>query len=478
MADVEIALNRFGLGWKAGEAPPVNPRRWLVDQIGRYDPAPAAIAALPRTPEQIGKLASLQLDRQARRQDRAEAAKEPAMEPSMTPAMAPAAQPRNEAQLLKPLRDSYVQAAGARMAQAVTTDTPFMERLVAFWSNHFAVSIEKASVLGIAGTFENEAIRPNITGKFADLLFAAVRHPAMLLFLDQAQSIGPNSALGQRAQRRGAERQPGINENLAREIMELHTLGVRSGYTQADVTEFAKALTGTTVTGLGRLARLLPYDSGRAAFVEQLHEPGPRTVMGRKYAQAGEEQGRAILLDLAAHPATARLVATKLARHFAADDPPPALVARLEQVYLKTGGDLPALYRALVESPEPWSNPGAKFRQPWEWLVAVQRATGLAIPAQGGQFSLNQLGQPTWRPGSPAGWDDLAASWAAPDALLRRVELANRYARSLATLDSRTLAPKLFPESLSEPTRSALARADSGQQALALLLVSPEMLRR
>ena len=478
MADVEIALNRFGLGWKAGEAPPVNPRHWLVDQIGRYDPAPTAIAALPRTPEQIGKLASLQLDRQARRQDRAEAAKEPAMEPSMTPAMAPAAQPRNEAQLLKPLRDSYVQAAGARMAQAVTTDTPFMERLVAFWSNHFAVSIEKASVLGIAGTFENEAIRPNITGKFADLLFAAVRHPAMLLFLDQAQSIGPNSALGQRAQRRGAERQPGINENLAREIMELHTLGVRSGYTQADVTEFAKALTGTTVTGLGRLARLLPYDSGRAAFVEQLHEPGARTVMGRKYAQAGEEQGRAILLDLAAHPATARLVATKLARHFAADDPPPALVARLEQVYLKTGGDLPSLYRALVESPEPWSNPGAKFRQPWEWLVAVQRATGLAIPAQGGQFSLNQLGQPTWRPGSPAGWDDLAASWAAPDALLRRVELANRYARSLATLDSRALAPKLFPESLSEPTRTAIARADSGQQALALLLVSPEMLRR
>ena len=474
MADVEIALNRFALGWKAGEAPPANPRRWLVDQIARYDPAPAAIAALPRTPEQIGKLASLQLDRQERRQNRAEAAKEP----SMNPAMAPAAQPRNEAQLLKPLRDSYVQAAGARMAQTVATDTPFMERLVAFWSNHFAVSIEKASVLGLAGPFENEAIRPHINGKFSDLLFAAVRHPAMLLFLDQAQSIGPNSALGQRAQRRGAERQPGINENLAREIMELHTLGVRSGYTQADVTEFAKALTGTTVTGLGRLARLLPYDSGRAAFVEQLHEPGARTVMGRKYAQAGEAQGRAILNDLAAHPATARHIATKLARHFAADDPPPALVARLEQVYLNTGGDLPSIYRALVESPEPWSNLGAKFRQPWEWLVAVQRATGLKFPAQGGQFSLNQLGQPTWRPGSPAGWDDVSASWAAPDALLRRVELANRYARGLATLDSRALAPRLFPESLSEPTRTAIARADSGQQALALLLVSPEMLRR
>lgn len=474
MADIEIAMNRFGLCWKTGEAPPANPRRWLLDQIGRYDPAPAAIAALPRTPEQIGKLAALQLGRQERRQDRAEAAQKPAMESSMTSAV----QPQNEVQLLKPLRDSYVQAAGARMSQAVATDTPFMERLVAFWSNHFAVSIDKAAVIGLAGSFENEAIRPHINGKFSDLLFAAVRHPAMLLFLDQAQSIGPNSPLGQRAQRRGAERQPGINENLAREIMELHTLGVRSGYTQADVTEFAKALTGTTVTGLGRLARLLPYDSGRAAFVEQLHEPGARTVMGRKYAQAGEAQGRAILNDLAAHPATARHVATKLARHFAADDPPPALVTRLEQVYLKTGGDLPALYRALIESPEPWTNPGAKFRQPWEWLVAVQRATGLVIPAQGGQFSLNQLGQPTWRPGSPAGWDDLAASWAAPDALLRRVELANRYARSLTTIDSRVLAPRMFPEGLTEATRTAVARADSGQQALALLLVSPEMLRR
>ncbi|MEJ6008602.1 DUF1800 domain-containing protein [Novosphingobium aquae] len=482
MGDVEIALNRFGLGWKAGEAPPANPRRWLVDQIARYDPAPAGIAALPRTPEQIGKLAALQTARTERRQDRAEAANEPAPKAMTQPAMesraTPSSQPRPEAQLLKPLRDSYVQAAGARMAQAVATDTPFMERLVAFWSNHFAVSIDKGTVIGLAGTFENEAIRPNVNSKFSDLLFAAVRHPAMLLFLDQAQSIGPNSLLGQRAQRRGAERKPGINENLAREIMELHTLGVHSGYTQADVTEFAKALTGTTVTGLGRLARLLPYDSGRAAFVEQLHEPGARTVMGKKYAQAGEAQGRAILNDLAAHPATARHVATKLARHFAADHPPPALVARLEQVYLKTGGDLPSLYRALVESPEPWSNPGAKFRQPWEWLVAVQRATGLVIPAQGGQFSLNQLGQPTWRPGSPAGWDDLAASWAAPDALLRRVELANRYSRNLATIDSRTLAPRLFPESLSEGTRTAVARADSGQQALALLLVSPEMLRR
>lgn len=471
MAEIEIALNRFGLGWKTGKTAPQNAKRWLLDQIIRYDPAPAAIAALPKTPEQIGKLATLRMERTERRQDRAEAAKQPAMEQAKP-------QPRNEAQLLKPLRDSYVQAVGARMAQAVVTDTPFMERLVSFWSNHFAISVDKAAVIGLAGNFENEAIRPNINGKFAELLFAAVRHPAMLLFLDQAQSIGPNSQIGQRAQRRGAERLPGINENLAREIMELHTLGVRSGYSQADVTEFAKALTGTTVTGLGRLARLLPYDSGRAAFVEQLHEPGTRTVMGRKYSQSGEAQGRAILSDLAAHPATARHIATKLARHFTSDTPPPALVARLEANFLKTGGDLPSLYAVLIDSPEPWASPGAKFRQPWEWLVAVQRATGTALPAQGGQFMLTQLGQPTWRPGSPAGWDDISASWAAPDALLRRVELANRYARTFAALDARALAPKLFPETLSEPTRQAVARADSAQQALALLFVSPEMLRR
>ncbi|MFM5930428.1 MAG: DUF1800 family protein [Novosphingobium sp.] len=468
MPSAQIAINRFGLGTRKGEALPADPKRWLLDQFGRYNPLPPALAALPGTPEMVAKYAEL---RQLRREAKAE--------PAMTEQMEGAAQrPQNEAQLLKPVRDAYVVAASTRMAVAVASDTPFLERLVAFWSNHFAVSIDKGTVIGIAGSFETEAIRPHVLGTFTDLVMAASRHPAMLLFLDQAQSIGPNSALGQRAQRRGAERQPGINENLAREILELHTLGVRSGYNQQDVTEFARALSGTTVSGLGRLARLMPGNSGRTVFAEPLHEPGVRTVMGKRYDQEGEKQSLAILRDLAAHPATARHIATKLARHFAADDPPPALVARLEQAFLRSGGDLPTVYRALIDAPEPWAAVPGKFRQPWEWLVALQRATGVQLPGPGGPFSLNQLGQPTWRPGSPAGWDDIAASWAAPDALLRRVELANRYARLFGALDARAMAQNLFPETLSDGTRQAIARADSGQQAMALLFVSPEMLRR
>lgn len=473
MPQAQIALNRFGLGAKAGEAPPGDGKHWLLDQFSRYDPAPPAIAALPRSPAMVAQLAALRLERRDRKDEKAEAAK---MEPE---AGMGKVNPNPEANLYKPLREAYVQAAGVRMAVAGTSDTPFVERLVAFWSNHFAVSVDKVAVIGLAAPFENEAIRPNVLGKFSELLFAAVRHPAMLLYLDQAQSIGPDSQIAEFAARRGAQRQPGLNENLAREIMELHTLGARSGYSQNDVTEFARAMTGLTVSGLGRLARLAPSaEPGKPIFVEQMHQPGARQVMGKRYDQQGERQLLTILSDLASHPATARHIAIKLARHFASDDPLPALVARLETAFLKSGGDLPVVYRALIEAPEVWAASAPKFRPPWDWLVALRRATGVEFPAQQTAFVLNQLGQPTWRPGSPAGWDDVAASWAAPDALLRRVEFANRFAQRVATLDARQLGPTLFPDALSEPTKQAVARADSPAQALSLLFVAPEMLRR
>jgi uncharacterized protein (DUF1800 family) len=313
-------------------------------------------------------------------------------------------------------------------------------------------------------------------GKFADLLGAVERHPAMLLLVDQAQSVGPNSPLGARAAQRGKER--GLNENLAREIMELHTLGVRSGYSQADVTEFARALTGWTVGGLAKQP-ILQGPGPKFWFAAPIHEAGSRTIMGKKYGQSGEGQAQAVLSDLALHPATARHVATKLARHFAADDPPPALVTRLEQAFLQSQGDLPTVYRVLIEATEVWNGP-AKFRTPWEWTVASLRATGVkAVPAKSAAGAFQQLGQPIWKPGSPAGYDDIAASWAGPDALYRRVEVAQRIAeRTAPSVDARKLAPALFPESLSDTTVTALSRAESGPQALALLLASPEMMRR
>jgi uncharacterized protein (DUF1800 family) len=314
------------------------------------------------------------------------------------------------------------------------------------------------------------------------MLLAVERHPAMLLYLDQAQSVGPESRVGAFVAGRG--RKAGLNENLGREIMELHTLGVRSGYSQADVTEFARALTGWTVSGLlrGPAARGLGVagEPGEFVFSPGIHEPGTRTILGRKYDQPGEAQARAILLDLAVHPATARHIATKMARHFAADDPPPALVDRLAAAFQTSGGDLPTLYRVLIDSPEVWSKATAKFRSPWDWTVAALRAVGAKdLKAQQVFGLMSQLGQPVWRPGSPAGYDDIAPTWAGPDALVRRVEAADRIAsRAAGTTDARTLAPQILADGLTPATTQALARAESPGQALALLLVAPEMLRR
>lgn len=450
-----IALNRFGLGARPDESPPSDPQRWLLSQFDRYEALPSAWQAAMRTPALVDAwLAQQRAVRQAPEGQRSGI---------------------REA-YLRQGRDEYVLAVGARTASALQTDTPWVERLVHFWSNHFAVSVDKVLMVGLAGSFEADAIRPNVLGRFEDLLLAVVRHPAMLLYLDQAQSVGPGSVAGQRALERQA-RVRGLNENLAREILELHTLGVRSGYTQDDVTEFARALTGWTLPGDA------PQDGSGSSFrfVAALHEPGARTVLGRRYADEGEQQARAILHDLATAPATARHIATKLTRHFVADDPPPALVQRLADSFLRSGGDLTSLYRELVASPQAWEPAQAKFKSPWDWGVSCLRALGRReLPTRQASNLWTQLGQPVWRPGSPAGYGDMAATWAAPDALIRRVETAQRLAQQAGnTVDARALAPRLLPgDALTEATAGAIARADSADTALALLLVAPEFLRR
>jgi uncharacterized protein (DUF1800 family) len=454
MSASAIAMNRFGLGARPGEPASADPQRWLLSQLDAYDASPAPWKSVSRTPALVEVwLAQQRAVRQAPEDQRSGI---------------------RQAYLRKG-RDEYVAAAGARVASALQTPTPFVERLVHFWSNHFAVSVDKLLVVGLAGGFEADAIRPHVLGRFEDLLLAVVRHPAMLLYLDQAQSIGPESLAGQRAQDR--QRKRGLNENLAREILELHTLGVRSGYTQDDVTEFARALTGWTLPG----DAVADGDSATFRFVRALHEPGARTVLGRSYADAGEQQARAILHEVATAPATARHIATKLARHFVADDPPAALVQHLADTFTRTGGDLSSVYRELVASPQAWQGASAKFKSPWEWAISGLRALGRSeiAPMQATNL-MNQLGQPTWRPGSPAGYDDVAATWAAPDALLRRVEVAQRIAAQAGdAVDVRALAPQVLPGgALTDATAAAIANADRSGTALALLLVSPEFLRR
>ncbi len=454
MGKAAIAMNRFGLGARSDDAALVDPERWLTSQFDAYLALPAPWQPLPRTTSLLESwLAQQRASRQA-----AEGQRSGIRET-----------------YLRQGRETYVAAVGARILSALQSSTPFVERLVHFWSNHFAVSVDKLLVVGMAGGFEADAIRPHVLGRFEDLLLAAIRHPAMLLYLDQAQSIGPASPAAQRAGDR-QQRQRGLNENLAREILELHTLGVRSGYAQEDVTELARALTGWTLPA----DDLIQDATATFRFVPALHQPGARTVLGRRYGEAGEQQARSILHDLVDSPATARHLALKLARHFVADDPPPTLVQRLAQTFTRTGGDLPSLYRDLVTAPEAWQAESAKFKSPWEWAVSALRAVGRQEMAAAQAVNLmNQLGQPVWRPGSPAGYDDRMAAWAAPDALLRRVEQAQRIAAQAGdAVDARQLGPRVLPGVLSEATAGTIARAESASTALALLLVSPEFLRR
>jgi uncharacterized protein (DUF1800 family) len=475
-----IAMNRFGLGARADETPPADPRGWLLAQFAQYEPLPAAWGQQP------GAAAIAQRFGSQREEAMAGMAASDAAQQAPQAQQTQQTQPNQQASrqaLNREIRregvDVYRSAVNARLTSALASDTPFVERLVHFWSNHFAVSVDKGQVAALAGAFEMEAIRPHVLGRFEDMLVAVEQHPAMQVFLDQTRSVGPDSKAALRADARDPVQKRGLNENLAREIMELHTLGVRSGYTQDDVTEFARALTGWSVAGL-RGPQPQGAAPGTFVFRPALHEPGERTVMGRSYDQPGVEQALAVLHDLAHADATSRHIALQLARHFVADNPPPALTDRLAQTFRQSGGDLPTVYRALIESQEAWTPVNTKFKTPWEWTVSSMRGLGWRDP---GDLNiaplLTQLGQPVWRPGSPAGYDDIAASWAAPDALVRRVEVAQRFAARVGDqLDPRTLGQTLTAGSLSTPTATAVAHAESAPTALALLLVSPDFLRR
>ncbi|QCK88277.1 DUF1800 domain-containing protein [Phreatobacter aquaticus] len=354
----------------------------------------------------------------------------------------------------------------ARYGRASDPVIGIRERLVWFWSNHFCVSMDKGGLVRvIAGSYEREAIRRHVTGSFAAMLMATTRHPAMIAYLDNGRSIGPNSVAGRRQNR-------GLNENLAREILELHTLGVNGGYSQQDVTAFATMLTGWTI-GQPNDPDAVPF---RFRFNPRTHEPGPKTVLGRTYPE-GEEGGLTLLGDLARHPATSLHIATKLVRHFVADQPPQALVSTVSKAFSASAGDLKATVRALVEAELSWTMPETKLRQPVEWVVALHRGLGLAPDIGRIQRALNVLGQPTWRVTSPKGFPDETAPWL--DGLAQRVDVANLFARIVpAAQNPLAIAERLLGPSASPETRQAIRRAESPQQALTLALLSPEFLRR
>jgi uncharacterized protein (DUF1800 family) len=324
-----------------------------------------------------------------------------------------------------------------------------------------------------AGAFEREAIRPHLFGRFEDMLLAVETHPAMLAFLDNAQSIGPDSRAGARAKR-------GLNENLAREIMELHTLGVDGGYSQRDVTSLSRIITGWTIERDQKGAHGMPLGRpGTFVFNANAHEPGTQSVLGVNYRDDGVEQGRAALRDLARHPSTARHIAVKLARHFVADAPPPSLVSRLTDTFTRSRGDLSAVYLALVDSDEAWNPELTKIRSPLEYLVAMLRASGARPKPQAIVGVLYALGQPFWNPSGPNGFPDTVDAWASSEGLAMRIDAANLIAQSTPIRDDpRGFARSILGPLLSSHTEQAMARAEDRKQALALAYLSPEFQRR
>ena len=452
--EAALALHRFGFGPRAGSIGDIaaDPRGALTAELDGPGAGQITNPDLPTSGAANRAVFEYNAERNANqkrtRRDAAQAAMEAA--PAQPEAM--------------PLpRQLFRSEARARIDAALNAEIGFVERLVWFWSNHFCVNQEKTVM---AGAYEREAIRPYVLGRFADMLLAAEGHPAMLLYLDNAQSIGPDSVAG-------INRDKGLNENLAREILELHTLGVRTVYAQDDVTNFAKVLTGWTI----RQTASDPDHGGEFVFIKRMHEPGPETVIGKEYDEAGTEQGRAVLADLAGHPATAEHVSTKLARHFIADDPPPVLVKRLTQRFLDTDGDLKEVTRTLIASPEAWEPQQAKIKRPGEWIVAALRATGetgeIGRIIQAG----NLLGEPLWRPPAPKGFSDENAAWL--DGLAQRLDMANAFAhREGLALEPKAIMETALGPLASAETRQTIARAESRPEALTLLLMAPEFQRR
>ena len=468
--EAALVLHRFGLGPRAGSIDAItsDPRAAPLAELEKPGAGQITNPNLPTSGAVNRAVFEYNAERNAMQQrQRREMAQAATMEAqgkeNATEAKAEASTVAAKPEEVPLPRQLFLNEARARIDAALDAEIGFVERLVWFWSNHFCVNQDKTVM---AGGYEREAIRPHVLGRFSDMLLAAEGHPAMLLYLDNAQSIGPNSVAG-------INREKGLNENLAREILELHTLGVRSVYNQADVTNFAKILTGWTI--LPTVSD--PNHGGEFVYLKRAHEPGAQMVVGNTYPDTGTEQGRTVLADLAHHPATAKHVATKMARHFIADDAPTALVDRLTQRFLDTDGDLKEMAKALIAAPESWMPEQAKIKRPGEWIVAALRATGEPGDIRRIIQAQNLLGEPLWRPPAPKGFSDDNAAWI--DGLAQRLDIANTFAhREGLGFEPEVVMEGALGPLASAETRRAVGGAESRPQALTFLLMAPEFQRR
>ena len=475
MDQVDLALERFGLGARPGDRERVgDPVRWLSNQVSPAAAYPASLAGLAGSSARQVAAAGQELDARKR---------------------------SGRAALEEELK--------ARLQVAFTTDTPFAERWVRHFSNQFTVSTRQLTTALYAGSFEREVVRTYAFGRFSDMLLASTQHPAMLAYLDNQRSVGPQSAFAQRAvtdPKRGKDTNKGtlgLNENLAREVLELHALGADGGYTQDDVRSLAVLITGWGSDTNGK-------HGGGFYFDRSKHQPGTVTILGKRYGDGLDEGVRAIR-DIAAHPSVARNVARRLARHFRVSDP--SAIAKLEAAFLDTDGRLDELARVLISLPAAWSGSGI-IRTPDDWLTALVRASGSVssfLPAPRGKSAtvglsavaggekkgssrsasgkrqrdswtktMRSLGQLTWSAASPEGFPDDEASWTGPEQLVRRVEVAAELAAGLVRAGDDAFAnvqATLVPR-MSEPGRKLFDRAGDRATALTLAFCAPEVLRR
>jgi uncharacterized protein (DUF1800 family) len=455
-----IAERRFGYGMSPHVAPPASVTAMLdalrgPDQMADRFPIPGFRAI------QDAQIIKRRFDVFARK--------------DTTPAAEAVAARQKSRDIVRKFIKQRLRSFGQMQLRRIQGGDNFRERLVAFWADHFTAQGKMAMLKLAVPAYVEEAVRPNVSGRFADLLIACVTHPVMLEYLDQSRSIGPSS---KRGTRKGSPR--GLNENLARELLELHTLGVSGPYTQNDVRQMAELLTG--------MSRTRDYSF---VFRKGWAEPGTETVLGKTYgARNSMEPIHAALEDLALHPVTARHLASKLATHFVSDTPPPALVADLTAAYLDSKGDLMALYDALLLHPLSWQMPATNIRPPLEYVSTALRA--LAVPEN--TFAglrpkdtstlflrpLSVMGQVWLEPSGPDGWPEADGAWVTPQGIAARLEWAmNVPSRLLDDLPEPAafLAMAVGPDA-PEALKFATSAAENRAVAVGLVLASPAMQRR
>ena len=369
--------------------------------------------------------------------------------------------------LEKEFKKLFTHEIKQRTLHAINTKNPFLERLTYFWSNHFTVSVRKKGLFHLAGAFEREAIRPNILGKFSDLLLNVVMHPAMLTYLDNISSIGPNSKIG-------LKRSKGLNENLAREILELHTLGVNGGYRQTDVIALAKLITGWSVAVRGG-------NAGGFYFNKRAHEPGQIGLLGRYYSDEGVERGKKALLNIAHHPSTADFVAKKLVSHFISHKAPKSIIREVRNVFYRSRGDLKRTYQKLISVGAAWSDEYSKIKTNQDLIISLGRAAK-KDNLENNKYYFNSfrfLGNAPFTANSPAGFSDVNSEILSAEIIMRRIEWAELAASRLKFDYSPVELSKLIlGEFMSFNTFDAISDATSKKHAYAILLAAPEFQKR